>query len=95
LLSYNAIAESLEKEDYDDGSMGPVLLRLAWCVLASSIAIGHTPSRQVYPRPGISNLPADRAICDFRHASGTYDKDSNVSFRRNSVHAMLHATTAR
>lgn len=30
--SYNAIAESLEKEDYDDGSMGPVLLRLAWCV---------------------------------------------------------------
>lgn len=27
---YNDIAGILEKEDYDDGSYGPVLLRLAW-----------------------------------------------------------------
>ncbi|GJN91269.1 hypothetical protein Rhopal_004288-T1 [Rhodotorula paludigena] len=27
---YNAIAESLEDEKYDDGSYGPVLVRLAW-----------------------------------------------------------------
>lgn len=27
---YNAIAEVLESEDYDDGSYGPVLVRLAW-----------------------------------------------------------------
>ena len=28
---YNAIAKRLdEKEDYDDGSYGPVILRLAW-----------------------------------------------------------------
>ncbi|KAI5479201.1 cytochrome-c peroxidase [Pseudohyphozyma bogoriensis] len=27
---YNAIAQVLESEDYDDGSYGPVLLRLAW-----------------------------------------------------------------
>ncbi|KAM0748783.1 cytochrome c peroxidase Ccp1 [Meredithblackwellia eburnea MCA 4105] len=27
---YNAIAEILEAEDYDDGSYGPVLVRLAW-----------------------------------------------------------------
>ncbi|KAK4702797.1 hypothetical protein P7C70_g3425, partial [Phenoliferia sp. Uapishka_3] len=27
---YNAIAEVLEAEDYDDGSYGPVLVRLAW-----------------------------------------------------------------
>lgn len=27
---YNAIAERLEKENYDDGSFGPVLVRLAW-----------------------------------------------------------------
>ena len=25
-----AIADMLEKEGYDDGSMGPVLVRLAW-----------------------------------------------------------------
>jgi cytochrome c peroxidase len=27
---YNAIAEKLENSDYDDGSYGPVLVRLAW-----------------------------------------------------------------
>lgn len=27
---YNAIAEVLDSEDYDDGSYGPVLVRLAW-----------------------------------------------------------------
>lgn len=27
---YNAIAEALDAEDYDDGSYGPVLVRLAW-----------------------------------------------------------------
>ncbi|KAL4913209.1 heme peroxidase [Aspergillus aurantiobrunneus] len=27
---YNAIAERLDNEDYDDGSYGPVLVRLAW-----------------------------------------------------------------
>lgn len=28
---YNAVAKALEeKDDYDDGSYGPVLLRLAW-----------------------------------------------------------------
>jgi cytochrome c peroxidase len=27
---YNAIAEKLEDSDYDDGSYGPVLVRLAW-----------------------------------------------------------------
>lgn len=27
---YNRIAEALEKDDYDDGSLAPVLIRLAW-----------------------------------------------------------------
>lgn len=27
---YNRIAETLEKDDYDDGSLAPVLIRLAW-----------------------------------------------------------------
>ena len=53
-LSYNAIAESLEKEDYDDGSMGPVLLRLAWCIpflLISLIALPSVVPRQPCEQP--------------------------------------------
>lgn len=41
---YNAVAKALEeKDDYDDGSYGPVLLRLAWHASGTYAASFHGP----------------------------------------------------
>ena len=51
---YNAIAQRLEeKDDYDDGSYGPVLVRLAWH--CSGTSVGTSPMMNVLIK--IDTLP--------------------------------------
>ena len=49
---YNEIARLLEeKDDYDDGSYGPVIVRLAWHCSGTYVLPSNPPSPSILPHP--------------------------------------------